>query len=242
MAREPDGAADKMVRRARKLLALAGSPNRHEAEVSMAKAHELIAKHNLQLLEQEQDRDFASVFVGRPALRHPREDYALANLLQDFYFVQGIWVPAYVLEKGKMGRVLEISGTEQNLRLASYVHEFVCRFIEGQWRTYNEGQGLNRRRKSDFAAGIIEGFRSKLAAGDRGKKPKGKKALIKLRDPLLDKYVAYRYPRTVSEKRALSARDEKVVSDGREVGKKLVIHKGIHEKASGRRRRIQGGS
>jgi len=210
--------------------------------VSMAKAHELIAKYNLRLLEQDDSRDFANVFVGRPALRHPREDYALANLLQEFYFVQGIWVPAYVLEKGKMGRVLEISGTEQNIRLASYVHDFVRRFIEAQWRTYNERKGLGRRRKTDYAWGIIEGFRSKLTSQDKRKKPEGKKALIKLRDPLLEKYVAYRYPRTVSEKRYTSGKDEKVTSDGREAGKKLVIHKGITEKRSGRRKLIQGGS
>jgi len=242
MTRESQGPEDRTVRRVRKLMALAESPNRHEAEVSMAKAHELIARHNLHLLEQDDDRDFASVFVGRPALRHPREDYALANLLQEFYFIQGIWVPAYVLEKGKMGRVLEISGTDQNIRLASYVHDFVYRFIETQWRTYNERKGLSRRRQTDYAGGIIEGFRSKLASQNQRKKPEGKKALIKLRDPLLQEYVAYRYPRTVNEKRAVSARDEEVVSDGREVGRKLVIHKGISEKRSGRKRLIQGGS
>jgi hypothetical protein len=242
MAREPQGPEDRTVRRVRKLMALAESPNRHEAEVSMAKARELIEKHNLRLLEQDEDRDFASVFVGRPALRHPREDYALANLLQEFYFVQGIWVPAYVLEKGKMGRVLEISGTEQNIRLASYVYDFVCGFIEARWQAYNERKGLGRRRKTDYAGGIIEGFRSKLVSQDGSRKPEGKKGLIKLRDPLLDKYVAYRYPRTVNEKRAVSARDEGVVSDGKAAGKKLVIHKGITEKRRGRRRLIQGGS
>ena len=242
MAQEPRGPEDRMVRRVRKLMALAESPNRHEAEVSMAKAHELMAKHNLLLLEREDTRDFASVFVGRAALRHPREDYALADLLQEFYFVQGIWVPAYVLEKGKMGRVLEISGTEQNVRLASYVHDFVCRFIDARWRAYNKGKGLGRRRKTDYAGGIIEGFRSKLVSQARRKSPEGKKALIKLRDPLLDKYLAYRYPRTVNEKRAVSARDEGVVSDGKAAGRKLVIHKGITEKRGNRKRLIQGGS
>jgi hypothetical protein len=242
MAGEPQGPEDRTVRRVRKLMALAESPNRHEAEVSMAKAHELIAKHNLQLLEQDDKRDYASIFAGRPALRHPSEDYALANLLQEFYFVQGIWVPAYVLEKGKMGRVLEISGTEQNIRLASYVHDFVSRFIEAQWRTYNERKGLDRRRKTDYAGGIIEGFRSKLVSQGKGKKPERKKALIKLRDPLLEKYLAYRYPRTVTEQRGVSARDEEVVSDGKAAGKKLVIHKGITEKGNSRRRLIQDGS
>jgi len=240
MACDPPGPEDKTVRRVRKLMALAESPNRHEAEVSMAKAHELIAKHNLHLLERDERRDFTSVFVGTPALRHPREEYALANLLQEFYFVQGIWVPAYVLEKGKMGRVLEISGADQNVKLASYVYDFVRRFIDRQWKEYNTHKGLNRRRKTDYAVGIIEGFRSKLALQDSKKKRGGKRALIKLGDPLLEKYVAYRYPRTVSEKRVVSGKDEKVASDGREAGKKLVIHKGITEKERNRRRLIGG--
>ena len=57
-------------------------------------------------------------------------------------------------------------------------------------------------------------------------------------DPLLEKYVAYRYPRTVSEKRVVSGKDEKVACDGREAGKKLVIHKGISERKRNRRRLI----
>jgi hypothetical protein len=238
MACDPPGSEDKTVRRVRKLMALAESPNRNEAEVSMAKAHELISKYNVRLLEQDERRDFASIFVGTPALRHPREEYALANLLQEFYFVQGIWVPVYVLDKEKMGRVLEISGTDQNVKLASYVYDFVRQFIDQQWMEYNEHKGLNRRRKTDFAAGIIEGFRSKLASKGKRKKRGGKRALIKLRDPLLEKYVAYRYPRTVSEKRVVSGKDEKVASDGREVGKKLIIHKGITEKKRNRKRLI----
>jgi hypothetical protein len=238
MSRDTAGSDDKMGRRVRKLLALAESPNRHEAEVSMAKAHELIAKHNLYLLEQDERRDFTSVFVGTPALRHPREEVALADLLQEFYFVQGIWVPAYVLEKGKMGRVLEISGTDQNVKLASYVYDFVRRFIDQQWKEYNEHKGLSRRRKTDYATGIIEGFRSKLSSQNKKKTRGGKRALIKLGDPLLEKYVAYRYPRTVSERRVMSGKDEKVASDGRETGKKLVIHKGITEKTRDRRRLI----
>ncbi len=241
IARNPGGPEDRTVRRVRKLMALAESPNRHEAEVSMAKAHELIAKYNLLSIERDEGRDFASVFLGRPALRHPREDYALANLLQEFYFVQGIWVPAYVLEKGRMGRVLEISGTEQNIRLASYVYDFVRRFIEGRWRTYNEGRGLNRRRKTDYAAGVIEGFRSKLALNEKGKGAEKTKTLIRLRDPLLEKYVAHRYPRTVNEKRYLSGRDAGVVSDGKEAGKNLVIHKGITESRGNRKRLLRGG-
>ncbi len=113
--------------RIKKLLALAESSNAHEAEAAMMKAHELIAKYNIDLINTNERREFMSIFLGKPALRHWREDYHLAGLIQDFYFVQGIWVPAYVVDKEKMGRVLELSGTARNLKIAEYVLEFVRR-------------------------------------------------------------------------------------------------------------------
>ena len=121
---KPRDQHDRHLTRIKKLMSLAESKNRHEAEAAMAKAHDLMKKYNLQVLEQRRPREFVSVFVGRPALRHFRESYYIANLLQDFYFVQGLWVSAYVLEKGKMGRVLEISGTRRNIKIATYVYVF----------------------------------------------------------------------------------------------------------------------
>ena len=93
------GHYDKRLLRIKKLLALAESKNRFEADAAMTKAHELIATHNIELNRLENRRKFISIFIGAPALRHPREDYHLANLLQDYYFITGIWVPTYVVAK-----------------------------------------------------------------------------------------------------------------------------------------------
>jgi hypothetical protein len=222
---------DKTMVRVKKLMALAESGNAHEAEAAMAKAHELITKHNLDLFAQESEqRDFASVFVGKPALRHYREDYHLAHLLQDFYFVHGIWVSAYVVEKEKMGRILEINGTLQNLKIASHVHDFVCRFIGSQWVEYNNDKRLSSSRRTDFAVGVIQGFRSKLEQSQKQIKPRNELALVKIEDPPLAGYVADRYPRVVTFRRGISSQDKKVLRDGERVGHKLVISRGITER------------
>ena len=129
----------------------------------MVKAHELMAGYEIEQIVQNAPRDYFSIFVGKPALRHFREDYSLALLLMDYYFVKGIWVGAYVVEKErKMGRVLEISGTAQNLQIASYVFDFIQQFIESAWKKYNSDGKLNRYRKTDFSSGILSGFRMKL--------------------------------------------------------------------------------
>ena len=111
-----NGDTDRDTRRIRKLLRLAGSPNRHEAEAAMLKAHELMARHTRTMIATNSSRAYMSVFVGEPALRHARSCYHLAALLRDFYFVLPVWIPTYVVPRGRMGRVLEISGMPKNVR------------------------------------------------------------------------------------------------------------------------------
>jgi hypothetical protein len=238
ISRESLDGEDRTLVRVKKLLALAESSNRHEAEAAMAKAHELISKYNLDLLRTEKQKEFISLLVGRPALRHFLEDYALAGLLQDFYFVRGVWVPGYVPEKRKMGRVLEISGTIPNVRIADYVHGYVQRFIAMEWKKYNSDGALNRYRLTDFAQGIIEGFRSKLVSEEEEwKKEHASYALVKKEDPLLKEYVSYRYPHTGTIQAGGGSQDPRVRKDGKRIGKDLVISKGIME-GSGKRGRL----
>ena len=248
---ESSRSEDKIMQRVKKLMALAQSQNQHEAEAAMAKAHQLVGKYNMDLLTHEENRNFVSVFVGKPALRHFREEYRLSRLLRDFYFVYGIWMPAYVVDKGKMGSVLEITGTAQNVKIAHYVHDFVQQFITSQWDEYNKDNGLNRYRKTDFAIGIIQGFSSKLKSQTETKSKlkdtcplvphsgRREHALINIEDPLLKKYVGYKYPRTISVSGKALSHDHNVVKDGVSVGKKLVISKGITERGKSRRLLIE---
>ncbi len=220
---------DRILRRVRKLMALAESENRPEAEAALAKAHELIARHNIDLIERSAPRRFISLCVGRPALRRRREAYHLAELLITYYFVQGIWVPIYVLEKGKMGRILEISGTRRNVRMAAYVHDFVSRFIDARWRDYNRGRRLGVRRKTDFAVGIIRGFADRLAADRHRMTDAGILLPVHVADPDLDAYMAHIHPRTRRINHGAAHRDPEVMEAGERLGRNLVIAEGLPE-------------
>ena len=225
-----------MLLRIKKLMALAASDNRHEAEAAMAKAHELIARYNIDLFVRDREQAYISVFAGQPALRHTRDDYHLAHLLQTFYFVQGLWVSAYVLDKDKMGRVLEISGTRPNVAIALYVHAYLQYFIDNRWSAYNRDRRLNRYRRTDYAVGIIQGFFDKLETEHRRRLDRDEKfALIEAGDPRLAQYLAYRYPYTRSFRRSSTGQDDLVLADGMHVGRKLVIAKGISETRTSRR-------
>jgi predicted SprT family Zn-dependent metalloprotease len=239
MLRNTSNHRDKIMIRIKKLMALAESHNRYEAEAAMLKAHELIAKYNVDQLDDQADKEIISVFMGQPALRHPKEAYFLANLLQDFYFVRGIWVSAYVFSNAKMGRVLEISGTIQNVEIASYIYEVIRQYIDSQWPDYNDARKLRHYRKSDFAVGIIEGFRFKLESHvKRNTATKAEFAMIHRTDPALEQYCRYRYPSTRKINKAISHRNATVLNDGKKIGRRLIIAKGIAEKKKGRIRLI----
>jgi SprT-like family/Protein of unknown function (DUF2786) len=243
LATEASDRKNVIFRRIKKLLALAESKNQFEAEAAMAKAHMLLAKHHIDTVTNDENREFTSIFIGKPALRHTREVYHLARLLQEFYFVQGIWVPAYVLEKGKMGRVLEISSTNENVKIAHYVFDYIVRFVDSKWAEYNSENRLNRYRKTDFAIGIIEGFRIKLKTEHkRMEKPKNAFMLIEAReDPQLKNYLSYKYPNLTSFRRKALRQDGKILKDGIRTGKSLVISKGIDQRAESSQRRLTKG-
>jgi len=236
--KDRDGNAHRGIQnRIRKLLSLAQSANVHEAEAAMLKAHDLMTRHHLDAL-QLQKRDFVSLFLGQPALRHFREAYFLANLLQDFYFVQGIWVSAFVVDKGKPGRVFEISGTTANVEQAAYVFEFIRRFTQRQWTLYCQGQRLKRFQQSDFAVGIIEGFRSKLQAAVTNNASPEIQALVKAGDPQLSRYLHHRHPHTQTIQRGGGRQDPSIYEDGCALGRDLVIARGIHQAGNTSRRRL----
>jgi hypothetical protein len=142
-----------------------------------------------------------------------------------------------------MGRVLEISGTVQNLKIASYVYDFITQYIDAQWERYNREKKLNRFRKTDFAVGIIEGFRDKLELNTKKKKKeKDVFALIRKGDPQLQNYFKFKYPHTASIKKTARRQDTRVIRDGKKVGKKLVIARGICERKTDKLRLITNNS
>jgi hypothetical protein len=219
---------DRMVVRIHKLMALAESSNANEAHAAMRKAHELIARYNLDLIGREVEQDYVSLFIGSPRLRHFRETYHLAHLLQDFYFIQCMWIEAWVVDKEKMGRVLEISGSRKNVMIAEYVHGAVKQYIDAAWEDYRQDQRLNRYRKTDFAVGVIQGFADTLkkaqpkpTATEKGHLP------VRLEDPALGRYMSRRYPNVSTFSRRGPGHDARVLADGTEKGRQLVIAKGI---------------
>jgi hypothetical protein len=238
---DSDRDGDRILSRVRKLLALGHGEGCHEAELAMAKVHAYMAKHNVSLLECGAKPDFLSMSIGAPVSRFAAEDYAMMGLLREFYFVSTVVIPAYVVSKGRMGRVIEASGRAENLKMAGYVYEFLKRTVDEQWTAFGSRvAGGRRHRKTDFAVGLVRGFREKLESQKVTARnaASATQALVAKGDREAAAYLKARYPHLRSISRRGRRVDAEVVAAGAEVGRRTVLSKPIEGKRAGRGLRL----
>ena len=235
---------DQLRAKVSKLLALAKSPYPEEARSAASKASELITRHNLTLIEEDRERTFTSRFMCDPAKRHPRHIMVVSNILQRFFCVEIVWVPAWVVSKKCAGNVPEMSGQPHDTEFALYVFDFINRTIRAQWDQARKQHGFSGRESLQFALGVANGFYSKLE-GDRralsgriqaerdladaaahSKREYVCTDLVNVTDPKLSDYVKRRYGKMRSIGRPSWARKSSYYV-GKKVGENMVLHRGI---------------
>jgi hypothetical protein len=228
---------DRVLDRIRKLLALAGSSNQHEAELAMRKAHELMLRHNVEAAAARAERSFEVRHLGDPLRRATRVEADVVALLSQFFFVKVIRVPVYLPRHGRRGLVYEILGTRPNVEMASHVYAFLLATAERLWQE-NRGDRRVRsgRDRLQYQSGVVRGFHEKLAAERTELRGTG---LVWIRDAGLDAAYHARHPRITTLRRRV--RVSAAHAAGREAGRTVVLHRPVeHGSAAGSPRLLRG--
>jgi hypothetical protein len=226
----PDDEESRLLTRISKLLALAESPNEHEARAAAALAQKLMLQHNLARERAGGGRAYEFRHLGAPTGRVPEHARILAVILEQHFFVSAIWVSVWRFEEAKRGSVLEICGTAANLELASYVHSFLLHTAERLWESRQRARRdpRNRERRA-FLAGVMTGFLEQLATQRRESREQG---LVWVGDPALTSYFRARHPRVSTVRYGASGPSE-AHNEGREHGRRIVLTRPMQEGASG---------
>ena len=227
---------DRTLDRIRKLLALAGSPNLHEAEIAMRRAHELMLRHNIDAAGALGERSFEVRHLGDPQRRMTRVHADIVMLLSDYFFVKVIRIPVYLPLAGKRGFVHEISGTRANVEMAGHVYAFLLATAERLW-SENRGDARVRsgRDRLAYQSGVVRGFCEKLGGERAELRGTG---LVWVGDAGLDEFFRARHPRIVSRSRSVHMGGAHAA--GREAGRSIVLHRPIEQGPSGRSPRRLG--
>lgn len=232
MRPRPGGeAADKVLAKVKKLLALAESHNVHEAEVAMATANRLLLQHNLELVEARARRDYRVRRVGALFKAVPVTAKLVSAILSEFFFVEAVWTSEYVALQDETLRRLELLGSDTNLELACYVHDFLHHACQRLWRAAQD-RHVGRSARREFEAGVLLGFRDKLRAERSHSRAQG---LVWVGDADLDAFVAAEHPE-LRRMASGSVGRTSALSAGRAAGQALQLHHGVTHRGEGGKR------
>mgnify|MGYP002777860696 CR=1 FL=1 len=223
-----DDAAARILRRVQKLLALATSANRHEAEAAMAAANTLLLRYNLELPKDGPRPGYEARRLGDSAAAIPLDWKLVSAILGEFFFVECIWVTTYNARVDRHERILEVMGSPENLEMAAYVHDFLHAACRRLWDQAREELSLPPGRRREFVAGVLMGFRDKLRSERQHNEEQG---LVWLGDADLDRYVRRRHPNIRSMSGA-AVRHGRAHAAGRAAGEGLTLHRPVHDHQS----------
>jgi hypothetical protein len=233
---------DPVLEKVRKLLALAASPNHHEAEAAMKAAHRLMTRHNVDLAAARATSGLAVRHIGPARARHAAWERLLVGILSSHFFVRVVWVPLVDREGVRLARsgraalkrvhVAECVGTPANLEIAAWVHDFLSETGERLWAAHRARRGLTGdRERQRYLSGLMVGFRQKLEQSVAECREAG---LVWVGDPRLDELVGQRHGRLRS-RGGLKLVGSDAYHQGKADGREIVLHKPITSTGAGGR-------
>jgi hypothetical protein len=233
---------DKILQRIRELLALAGSPNEHEAANAMRMAQRYLLKYNLDLAELDRERDYGVRHLGKCSRRTQEYEYTLATILECHFFVLPLWTFSYDPLRDRAGRILQICGTQQNLAVAEYVYDYVLRVAESLWEARRRELGKTRTpgkrgTKLQYLAGLLRGLKDKLDAEKQSLQEE--RGLVWAGDTKLAQFQRHLNPRVEAVSSFGVARNNQFHAGIRD-GRKITIRRGVGGSSARRGRLLAG--
>jgi hypothetical protein len=219
-----------VLERIAKLLALAESPNEHEAQAAMSAAQRLMLKHNIEAAVSGTATSYCFRHLGQATGRVSEHERRLAMILDEFFFVQVIWVPVWRVSEAKRGSVLEVCGTRDNVELAAYVYDFLMYTADALYRAdRKQRRDRTHAARRKFLAGVMSGFHERLASERKRSEAQG---LVWVGDAELGGYFRRRHPHVRWARHSVSAGGE-AYARGQTAGRNIVLHRGVKSGTSG---------
>ncbi|MDH3347529.1 MAG: SprT-like domain-containing protein [Desulfobulbaceae bacterium] len=234
-------AGRRVIAKVKKLLALAGSSNEHEAALAMQKAGELMDAHNLQQLELDQREGYIYQIIELKKKQIARYQKSICTILRDFFHVEVIMSKLYDPHADATFRTIDLFGREENVAIADHCYHFLENRLETLWNEHRAlYKGNLRVAKASYYLGMLQGFREKLQIQQihyqktketRVSSPKDLTALMKVEDQHLHSFVRQRFPFLTRRKSPGMKINKQTYEKGVETGKNIVLHGAVHEKS-----------
>ena len=230
---------DRKMNKVRKMLALAGSANRYEAEAAMSKANCFIRKYNLERLDSTRPSRYSYEIITTGKKRLQVIERSIARLLMDYFYVDIIYSELFEAQTNELFKTIELLGTVENVAFAGHVYGFLSHTVESLWQDYRKTTRARGKFRKTYILGLLQGVREKLntaeqkysapSCGSAGWGPgKTLSCLVVARDPGLSQFIARRFPRLRKvQYRSAGIHCQNTYSAGKAAGRKITIHKTV---------------
>jgi SprT-like family protein/uncharacterized protein DUF2786 len=223
---KPTARESGLVDRARKLLALASSPNQNEAEAALAGLQRILGRHGLSEddVRERQEDQFGAAPLG-PIIKKRQLHHSIVSALLGRHFrVRPIWIHTDDPRSEIEGLQLEVVGQRCDVAMAEHVHGWLHGLAERLCPP-----DLSGKRRLDFLAGVMSGHMDRLdheASTAKASANGTSLSMMKVdaADADLDDYFERRYPHT----RKTGGRGRKLTGsffEGREQGRASAMSK-----------------
>jgi len=170
LSKEGDIHSERVIEKVKKLLSLAQSSNAHEAELATIKANDLLLRHNLDYLNNKQEK----IYMDRLLVRK-RKDSKISAI----YSILKHFIVKTVIAQGRNSCCLEVSGLLTNVKLAGYVSHFLDKELDYLWEEAKKAHHLQGvKAKNSFFLGIAAGFDQKMKITKMNYSEADRKALV----------------------------------------------------------------
>lgn len=210
-----------MVRKVKKLMALASSSNQFEAEQAMLKSQQLLLNHNIDVNSLGQEEE--EIFCLKRILKQKKDNAKLrsiASILQTFF------VTTVYLRAGDH-IYLEIVGNRDSVDIAEYVGNFLDNELENLWNNAQKNNFIQGTvAKNSFFTGVALGYCDKVKSLKRTHEVSISKALMVIESKLeLAKEMIYPHLRSTYSKGKYCSTSSYL---GQQVGRELNINPALN--------------
>lgn len=200
-----------------KLLALATSPNEHEAKSAAEKANALLIKYNLKMQDiVSADKNYIEQDVSLSG-KMSVEDKFVLGIIRDHFFVEPVKSRNY---QNGTTRIYFI-GEETNVKVATYVYGFLTNKFYDLWIDYKEKTDADSLHKQSYYLGLQTGLNEVLS--QKRSSIENEMSLVVIKDPKLEELV--KDFKTTSQR--INHRDIEASEAGKVAGKNIRISRGI---------------
>lgn len=214
-----------ILRKVQKLMALATSSNKNEAEQAMIKSQQLLLKHNMES-KYIGSEDEEKIFLKR--IMKQKKDSAkmraIARILETFFV-------NVVYNRGGGYIHLEIVGNAVNIEIAEYVSDFLHDELENLWDQAQRFANLRGMvAKNSFFMGLAKGYSDKIQALKREYNTEVSSALMVIEKKLVDaKAMVYK---RLSSTKSSGSYCQASSSLGEMMGRKLNINPAVSKSST----------